>query len=310
MGAMDNGQEQENAAERYEGELIGSEQVGPGTRLATFSLPRLARPPRPGRFFMVKVDHPGFPLFGRAFSVFDHRSLSVGDEVSFLVRAVGKGTALINAAAPGTRALLVGPAGCGFPDPPRGKRLILVAGGTGVAPFHLLMRRACDARRPERAICLLQGARDAPSLYLHDRFRKFPFDVRAATEDGSVGAAGMVDRLLRARLDEEKERGGAWIFACGPEGMLRAAARLGEEYAAPTFLSLETRMACGFGVCNGCAVPVADSKGGREGIEYLRVCLEGPVFEASLLSPFLFPRKPHSPAESERDLARRRAKEV
>ena len=104
---------------------------------------------------------------------------------AFLVRTVGKGTAMLNEAAVGDRAMLVGPAGNGFPDIPDGKKVILVGGGTGIAPLHHLMAELVRQDRGQDPIELLHGARDADSLYIADRLQALPFAVDFATEDGS-----------------------------------------------------------------------------------------------------------------------------
>ncbi|MBU0514554.1 MAG: hypothetical protein KJ621_07245, partial [Proteobacteria bacterium] len=63
------------------------------------------------------------------------------------------------------------------------------------------------------------------------------------------------------------------VYACGPPGMLRAAAAICREQNVPLQVSLEANMACGVGACLGCAVRTIDN-------DYARVCCEGPVFDA------------------------------
>ena len=58
--------------------------------------------------------------------------------------------------------------------------------------------------------------------------------------------------------------------------MMRRSAEIAAAADAACFASLENVMACGFGVCLGCAVPRAD-----EGYEL--VCRDGPVFEQAAL---------------------------
>jgi dihydroorotate dehydrogenase electron transfer subunit len=70
------------------------------------------------------------------------------------------------------------------------------------------------------------------------------------------------------------QAGPATVYACGPTAMMRRAAELSAASARQCFVSLENPMACGFGVCLGCAVPMAE--GG-----FRLVCRDGPVFEAS-----------------------------
>ena len=68
--------------------------------------------------------------------------------------------------------------------------------------------------------------------------------------------------------------GPAHVYACGPTPMMRRAAEVAHSHERPCTVSLENNMACGFGVCLGCAAPLA---GGGFGL----VCREGPVFAAS-----------------------------
>ena len=74
-----------------------------------------------------------------------------------------------------------------------------------------------------------------------------------------------------------EERGEVEIFSCGPTPMLRAVAALAAEFALPCQVSLEEYMACAVGGCAGCAVRVTSETG--EAMK--RVCVDGPVFEAS-----------------------------
>ena len=66
-----------------------------------------------------------------------------------------------------------------------------------------------------------------------------------------------------------------FIFACGPNAMLEAAQRFALEKDIPCELSLESEMACGVGICQGC--PVERKSGDRK---YALVCTDGPCFDA------------------------------
>jgi dihydroorotate dehydrogenase electron transfer subunit len=69
------------------------------------------------------------------------------------------------------------------------------------------------------------------------------------------------------------------LFGCGPEPMLKALAGVACKRGTPCHLSLETPMACGVGICFSCVTPVRTT----DGWDYRRVCVEGPVFDASRL---------------------------
>lgn len=269
--------------ERIIAQLARVEAEGNDGRLLTFEIPPLKRAPFAGQFFMIKLLDPGFPLFGRALAVMKYAANSSSAEVGFLVKAMGRGTSMMLEAEPGEQALLVGPSGNSFPSLEPGRPQILVAGGTGVAAFHYLLtspalRGPLEKNRPK----LLYGARDASTLYLLDALKQSPADMRIATEDGSAGRKGLVTALLEEVIDEGGLRADTRVFVCGPDPMMKAVSCLCRKAGLTAYLSLEVRMACGFGVCNGCAVEVVRQE--RRAFE--RVCFEGPVFPAHLLPDF------------------------
>ena len=98
-------------------------------------------------------------------------------------------------------------------------------------------------------------------------------NVTSATVDGTYGERGFVTEPLVEYLRTGGER---IIYACGPDPMLHRVAQIAEERELWAQLSLESPMACGFGICVGCAVAVkADCP---EGFIYQKVCTDGPIF--------------------------------
>jgi dihydroorotate dehydrogenase electron transfer subunit len=114
---------------------------------------------------------------------------------------------------------------------------------------------------------LLGGATREEVLGLED-FEALGVELHLATEDGSRGHKGLVTDLLQPEPDRT-------VIACGPTPMMRVAAELARKAGTRCFVSLESPMACGFGICLGCAVPT------RAGFRY--VCSDGPVFDAEEL---------------------------
>jgi dihydroorotate dehydrogenase electron transfer subunit len=119
-------------------------------------------------------------------------------------------------------------------------------------------------------VSVLLGARSSDDLMGVEDFESLGVDLRLATEDGSAGERGLVTALLEAELAED---GTARVYACGPTPMMRRCAEISAERGRPCVVSLENNMACGFGVCLGCAAPL--STGG-----YALVCRDGPMFAA------------------------------
>ena len=128
---------------------------------------------------------------------------------------------------------------------------------------------------------MIYGARGAGDLPLQGWFRDHTERLVITTDDGSTGRHGMVtaplEEILAAGSDPDFH-----IYACGPDPMLKAVARIALEQGVPCDLSLEAHMACGFGVCLGCVVPTRRGADGK--LHYDRVCVEGPVMPAEDLA--------------------------
>jgi dihydroorotate dehydrogenase electron transfer subunit len=162
--------------------------------------------------------------------------------------------------------LVLGPLGRGFAPPHEDRRALLIGGGVGIAPLAILQ----DTLTANGiASTVLLGFRDAA----HAAGATLLNGAILATDDGSVGHAGLVTDLLAAELQRD---GHAVVYACGPAPMLEAVRELCAARETPAQLALEAGMACGFGACYGCVVP---TRGG----EYLRVCVDGPVLDAAQL---------------------------
>jgi dihydroorotate dehydrogenase electron transfer subunit len=99
--------------------------------------------------------------------------------------------------------------------------------------------------------------------------------VHAATMMGDYGNKGFVTAPLEEHLKATPQMPKV-IYACGPDPMLHATAKLAAKYDVPAQLSLEAPMGCGYGVCVGCSVAVKDQC--PAGFVYKKVCTDGPVF--------------------------------
>ena len=269
-------------------ELIEAREILPGQWLQTYHAPALATGSRAGQFVHVRTgDLAGFVL-RRPFSI-NTADVATGT-ISVHFRTIGRGTEWFTHLRPGDTIDMLGPLGRPFEVDPRSQHLLLIAGGLGMAGVRSL---ADEAIRDGRQVTLLFGAASARDVYPTSLL---PDEVEyvIATDDGSVGHHGYVTDLIPAYE--------AWAdqaFACGPEPMLQALARLaatrsnrmgvaklgrkrGGGKAIPAgspnarrraFLqvSMEQRMGCAVGACLGCVVMATS------GIPQ-RVCREGPVF--------------------------------
>ncbi len=239
----------------------------------------------PGQFVMLRVSDSLDPLLRRPFGIYKVLNPKWvksaggyrGSGIELLYSVVGRGTIRLSRRVAGDVAGLLGPIGNGFPVPEQSRnkeqKVIMVAGGVGTVPFYLL----ADLLGADSA--LLVGARSKEVLALVKDFRPLKCKVAISTEDGSVGAKGLVTDLLK----EEIAKGGpSVVYGCGPLGMLKAVAEVSESLGVDSFVSLERSMACGIGVCLGCAVKGTEhaARPGRPP-EYVMVCSDGPVFKSS-----------------------------
>ena len=125
----------------------------------------------------------------------------------------------------------------------------------------------------------LIGARTASMLVGTDELARRGVSVSTATDDGSAGHHGPITELLRPLLASHTdmvEGGQLFVAACGPAAMERAVCDLVIDAGVRAEIAMEEPMACGFGVCLGCALEVRDDDGTR----FAMVCREGPVFDA------------------------------
>jgi dihydroorotate dehydrogenase electron transfer subunit len=239
--------------------LLRRESMGEHYHVLTFDVPR-AIAARPGQFTMLRGAEWGdAPLLPRPMSF-----LTGGATPSVLIKVLGEGTLRMARAEPGEPFTLLGPLGNTWRPPTPGRRPLLVAGGVGVAPLLFFARALRDAGvRP----VALYGGRTARDLPLEDELGEVA-DVHLTTEDGSRGQRGRVTDALEELVSESSE-----IYTCGPDRMMAAVAEFAAARDVPCEVSLETPMACGYGVCLGCPVPTTD--GG-----YVYACTQGPCIDA------------------------------
>jgi dihydroorotate dehydrogenase electron transfer subunit len=223
-----------------------------------------------GQFAMVRSTTWGeAPLLPRPMSL-----LTAGDRPSILIKVVGEGTRRMAHASSGEPFDLLAPLGRAWSPCPKDLRPVLVAGGVGIAPLLFLARVLAEEGRTPLT---LYGGRSAADLPLCDELSATG-EVRVATEDGSRGTRGRVTVILEEALAELAAKGErAKIYTCGPDRMMAAVASIAAARDVVCEASLETPMACGYGVCLGCPVP--RTSGG-----YLYACTEGPCVDAASIA--------------------------
>jgi dihydroorotate dehydrogenase electron transfer subunit len=241
--------------------------------ILTFEHPEVAEEARAGQFVMIKAGTSAEPPLRRPFSILETNA-DAGTFGLFL-KAVGQGSRGLAGLRPGDLAQCLGPLGRPFAAPEGDAEALMVAGGYGIAPFLML---STELARESRRGRVFYGGRSAVDLQVRDPFSTLGVTVVPATEDGTLGHKGRVTAPLEAHLDSMGGRP-ASLFACGPEAMLHAVARIALRRALPCQVSLDPWMGCGVGTCLGCVVRI--QRAGDDRPSYRCACTEGPVFEAS-----------------------------
>lgn len=238
-------------------------------RLTLYS-PQLAVVTQPGQFVNVRPSTGHDPLLRRPFCL--NRIDLAAQTISILYKVVGRGTKLLSHYQVGEQVDTIGPLGQGFKLAESMDRVLLVAGGMGIAPMYPLAKELCAAGS---SVTCLYGVRCADDLAEVEELAELGVKVTTASEDSCGAYHGTVTGLLAKTLREADFSHG---FACGPQPMLKAVKDLCVKARLPLQVSLESMMACGLGVCLGCTCPRG------EGDMYWHVCTDGPVFYAEEVS--------------------------
>lgn len=252
--------------------LAACESLGGAYVLLSFRHEETAAAARPGQFVMIKAGLSAEPPLRRPFSILSTDPAS--GTFTLFVKAVGQGSRALAALSPGEPSMCLGPLGQPFTPPSEGEEALLVAGGYGVAPFRFMGELLRDG--PARAR-LFYGGRTSADLPLLPRLADLGLAVAPATEDGSLGERGQVTVPLERHLDGAS--GPVRLYACGPEAMMHAVARIAAARGLPLEVSLDPWMGCGIGTCLGCVVRVQEAEEARP--RYRCACTEGPVFDAA-----------------------------
>lgn len=206
----------------------------------------------PGQFFMLR-GWESSPLLSRPISVHDIE----GGTISFLYEVKGKGTGILSRLVSGDYIEMLGPLGNGFDVKNIKGRVAIVTGGIGIAPMFYTVKNLNNC-----TIDLFSGFRD--EIYVTHKFKSYTDNIYIATESGKSGHKGYVTDIFHP-----------WdysvVLCCGPEIMMRKAAKMCIYKDVPVYMSMESRMACGIGACLVCT---CKTKKGPA-----RVCRDGPVFD-------------------------------
>lgn len=224
---------------------------------------------KPGQFVNVQVSENLIPVLRRPFAI----SCVKDGKFEMIFEIKGRGTKLFCASMEvGKEFNISGPLGNGFNLSGMNKKKLLIAGGLGIAPIKVL---ADYFSSKGDDVTVVWGNRDKADFFDMDYYLNKNMMFLIASDNGSVGFNGNVVDLISSEsnggsLDKLENYD---IFAVGPTPMMRAVGKYLSRFNLSCQVSLEEPMACGLGVCQGCAVKKKDGTG------FKLVCKDGPVFD-------------------------------
>lgn len=223
--------------------------------------------PLPGQLAMISILGVGEAMFSI--------TAQGEDYIESSIKRVGELTEALHSMSEGDEIAVRGPYGNNFPyEDLKGKDLLFIGGGIGLAPVRSLIRYCFENRSDYGHIDILYGSRSKEDLvFKEDLFDNWPkmddTDVHVTVDKGDAdwdGNVGFVPAYLEELAFSPK---GRKVILCGPPIMIKfcSEALLRMDFAKEDVITtLEMRMKCGIGKCGRCNI----------GSKY--VCLDGPVF--------------------------------
>ncbi|MBO5479209.1 MAG: dihydroorotate dehydrogenase electron transfer subunit [Clostridia bacterium] len=227
---------------------------------------------KPGQFIDVRVVDGIEPLLRRPISIYNLDKEN--GILEFIFQVKGKGTSLLAQRKVGEKLDIIGPLGYGTFSIKDYKNVAIIGGGIGMFPLYELAKELKE--KTTSNVHIYMGFRNKDLVTLEEEFKNVSDELTITTDDGSYGISGFAINELKKDCEKEVPDK---IFACGPLPMLKAVQAFAAQNNIPCEISLEEKMACGLGVCLGCAVKTAKSP--SDAPEYWHVCKAGPVFNAT-----------------------------
>ena len=261
------------------GEVLSHKKYGEHYHSLTIVAPDIGAKVRPGQFVNIRCGEDRSHILRRPFSVYRvHKRGGWASTLEIVFDIRGPGTSFLSQLRGHSIVDLMGPLGRGFSLPRRRAHCLLVGGGIGAAPLFFL---ADELRNEGHRVDVIIGARSMRHLLNPIEVRRLASVYRITTEDASMGDEGRVTDVLEETIERCRAE---IVYSCGPHPMLAAVSAMCGDRGLPVQVAVEELMACGYGVCMTCVMPLRDradrnrKTDATEEIHYARSCTEGPVF--------------------------------
>lgn len=227
--------------------------------------PEVAKKHKPGQFVILRVTETG-----------ERIPLTIADSdpakglITMIFQVVGKTTMLLADRKVGeSLADLCGPLGRPTHIENFGT-VACVGGGIGIAPLYPIAK---GLKKAGNKLITVLGARTKELLILEKEMGEIADRQVVSTDDGSYGVHGLVTDTLKKEIESDDPP--KVVYAIGPLPMMKFVSKLTKEYNIPTWVSLNSIMVDGTGMCGGCRVTVGE--------EHKFTCVDGPEFDGHLV---------------------------
>ncbi|MDQ3964401.1 MAG: dihydroorotate dehydrogenase electron transfer subunit [Actinomycetota bacterium] len=262
------------------GEVLTHKKYGDAYHSLTIVAPEIGERIQPGQFVNIRCGKDRSNILRRPFSVYRvHKRGGWASTIEIVFDVRGPGSAYLSELRSHASVDMIGPLGRGFQLPKRRAHCLLVGGGIGATPLFFL---ADELRNEGHRVDAILGARSANLLLNPIEARRLGSVSAMTTDDGSAGEKGIVTDVMPEVMERCNSE---VVYACGPHPMLAAVSRVGAAHKVPVQVAVEELMACGYGVCMTCVMPLRGKarkdQPPEDAIVYARSCTEGPVFNGA-----------------------------
>ena len=252
--------------------VISNEEIAENIFEAILFSPKISKVSKPGQFINILPSSNWPKVMRRPMSIASQNS----NEISIIYKVFGEGTDLMSKWKAGNTVDIIGPLGNYWNDFSN-KLPILIGGGVGIAPIINLHNMLNDKNIKH---ILIMGAKTKQEHFMsHD----IENHILLCTDNGGLGIKGNVLAPLK-KIIKVKNSDTIKIFTCGPSLMMKAVSKFSINNNIECDLALETIMACGIGICQGCTIVKKTNKSNNTyRNKYALACIDGPVFNLKSL---------------------------
>ena len=249
------------------GEVISNSEIALNTFEAFIDSPLISKHAAPGQFINILPSLSWTNVMRRPMSIASQNN----DQISIIYKAIGSGTNIMKSWMEGDEVDLIGPLGNKWNNF-LNKTPILVGGGVGIAPILNLHNHIKDKHIKHS---MIMGARCKDEHFIEQNQKS---GIILTTHDGSLGIKGTVVNALDALRPDSQNK----IFCCGPPKMMEAVKKFADQKKIECNFALETIMACGIGICQGCTVEMKNIIKNNHSYRstFSLACIDGPIYDS------------------------------